>query len=142
MAPDATPERERREISAGGRVLGGELQHELMRALWRLGGGTVEEVRAALPESQRSAYTTVQTVLNRLAQRGLLKRRPQGKALVYAPLISEAEHIALSLRRTLDSASNDARAAALAELLSSIGAEERVALESRAKAIERRRAES
>ena len=113
-----------------------------MTIIWPLGRATVRDIYDRLRDRRPIAYTTVQTVLNRLAQRGLLERRPQGKALVYAPLVSEAEHIASSLQRTLDSASNDARVAALAELLSSIGAEEREALESRAQAIERRRAES
>ncbi len=42
----------------------GELQAQIMSALWRLEAGTVEQVRSALPTRYRSAYTTVQTVLN------------------------------------------------------------------------------
>lgn len=51
--------------------LQGELQLEVMRVLWRLGRpGSVEDVRSSLPQRQRGAYTTVQTVLNRLAEEG------------------------------------------------------------------------
>lgn len=49
-----------------------------MGALWRIGEGRVGEVRGALPERYRSAYTTVQTVLNRLSERGLLSRERAG----------------------------------------------------------------
>jgi predicted transcriptional regulator len=37
----------------------GELQVQVMAAMWRLGSGTVEQVRSALPPRYRSAYTTV-----------------------------------------------------------------------------------
>ena len=54
--------------------LKGDLQIQVMEALWRLGDGTVEQVREALPPRYRGAYNTIQTVLNRLVDRGLLSR--------------------------------------------------------------------
>ncbi|MGH2762183.1 MAG: BlaI/MecI/CopY family transcriptional regulator, partial [Thermoleophilaceae bacterium] len=61
----------------------GDLQAEVMAAVWKLGAATVDEVRAQQPPSRRSAYNTVQTVLNRLLDRGLLTRERRGKAFVY-----------------------------------------------------------
>jgi predicted transcriptional regulator len=95
----------------------GDLQVQIMAALWRLGSGTVEQVRAALPERYRGAYTTVQTVLNRLSERGLLAREKQGKQIVYRPAVTEAEYISGSIARTLAAASADARQTALARLI-------------------------
>ena len=95
----------------------GELQQEVMRAVWDLGKARVEDVRGALPRSRRGAYTTVQTVLNRLAERGLLKRERAGNVIVYSPRISEGDYLARSVSRTLASASEDARRAALANLI-------------------------
>jgi predicted transcriptional regulator len=43
-----------------------------MSVAWRLVGGTVEHVRAPLPPRYRGAYNTIQTVLTRLAEHGLL----------------------------------------------------------------------
>jgi len=60
----------------------GDLQAQIMTALWRLESGTVEQVRSGLPARYRGAYTTVQTVLNRLAERGLLVRSKRGNAIV------------------------------------------------------------
>ncbi len=117
----------------------GDLQAELMRVLWTVGPGTVEAVRSRLPEAQRSAYTTVQTVLNRLAERGLLERERQGKSLVYRPVLSEAEYVSSSIRRTLSSASSSAKAAALAEIIGSLETAELDDLRQRSKAIEDRR---
>lgn len=96
----------------------GELQEKVMRILWNLGSGTVDDVRNGLPEKQRGAYTTVQTVLNRLADRGLLVRERRGKAFAYRPLIGEADYLSNSLTRTLSAASTqEARLAALASLV-------------------------
>jgi predicted transcriptional regulator len=95
----------------------GELQAQVMSALWRLGGGTVEQVRSALPPRYRGAYNTIQTVLNRLAERGLLSRTKAGNAIEYRPVFSEAEYLSRSISQTLAAASMDARQSALARLI-------------------------
>jgi predicted transcriptional regulator len=95
----------------------GELQMQIMSALWRLGSGTVEQVRSALPPRYRGAYNTVQTVLNRMAQRGLLSRSKPGNAIEYRPVLSEAEYLSRFISQTLAAASMDARQAALARLI-------------------------
>ena len=100
-----------------------------MTALWRLESGTVEQVRSALPARYRSAYTTVQTVLNRLAERGFLARKRDGQAIVYRPKISEAEYLSRTIQHTLASASPDARQAALAQLISGLADGERADLQ-------------
>ena len=88
-----------------------------MRAVWRLGQGSVDEVRAALPKKRRGAYTTVQTILNRLEARGLLRRDKRGNAFIYSPKVSEADYVARSLKSTLAGASDQARLAAIANLV-------------------------
>ena len=102
----------------------GELQTQVMSALWRLGGGTVEQVRSALPPRYRGAYNTIQTVLNRLAERGLLSRHKAGNAFEYRPVVSEAEYLSRSISQTLAGASMDARQAALARLIGGLGENE------------------
>lgn len=97
--------------------ISGDLQLQVMDALWRLGSGTVEQVRAALPRRYRGAYTTVQTVLNRLAERGLLSREKSGPAIVYRPRLSEAQYLSRSIEHTLAGATPIARQTALAELI-------------------------
>ena len=102
-------------------AVNGDLQVQVMAAMWRLDGATVEQVRGALPARYRSAYNTVQTVLNRLAERGLLKREKVGNAIRYQPAISEAEYLSRSISQTLAGASTDARQAALARLIGDLG---------------------
>src|SRR5215210_2200011 len=84
----------------------GDLQVQLMGALWRLGSGTVEDVRNELPARYGGAYTTIQTVLNRLASRGLLSRARSRNAIVYRPEIGEAEYLERSIQRALSGASS------------------------------------
>jgi predicted transcriptional regulator len=119
--------------------LQGELQIQIMAALWRIESGTVEDVRTALPSRYRSAYNTVQTVLNRLSDRGLLRRTRSGTAYTYTPAISEAEYLTRSIRRSLAGASSDARQTALAQLIGGLDESELAALRERAREIARRR---
>lgn len=98
----------------------GELQTQVMSAVWRLGNATVPQVRSALPARYRGAYNTIQTVLNRLAERGLLSRHKAGIAIEYRPRLSEAEYLSRSISQTLAGASMDARQAALAQLIGNL----------------------
>lgn len=123
------------------RPLSGELQAQIMPALWRLGEATVEQVRAALPSRYRSAYTTVQTVLNRLAERGLLarSRTGEGGAIVYRPRLSEAEFLGRSIDTALSGASREARQAVLAQLVGRLDREELTELQHLARDLDQRR---
>jgi predicted transcriptional regulator len=117
----------------------GELQVQVMSVLWRLGSGTVEQIRSALPPRYRSAYTTVQTVLNRLAERGLLTRSREGGAIRYAPRVTEAEYLSRSIGQTLAAASRDARQTALAQLIGGLDKNELDELRRRARELEVKR---
>ena len=97
--------------------LQGELQTQVMAALWRLGSGTVEQVRSELPQRYRGAYNTIQTVLNRLADRQLLEREREGRGMCTAPRSAKPTTYRRTIRRTLSGASSSARQAALANLI-------------------------
>ena len=117
----------------------GDLQMQVMQAMWRLQAATVEEVREDLPPRHTSSYNTIQTVLTRLAERGLLERERRGRRYVYQAVMSEAEYVSQSIRQALAGASADARQAALANLIGGLEPEELSNLRRRAKSIERRR---
>jgi predicted transcriptional regulator len=100
-----------------GLELRGDLQAEVMEAVWRLGEATVDDVRAEQPKRRRSGYTTLQTVMNRLAERGLLTRKRRGRAFVYKPRYEEHEYLARTISGQLAEASPSARRAALVSLI-------------------------
>lgn len=51
-----------------------KLELQIMQILWRLGAIPIREVQEAFPESQRPAYTTVQTTIYRLEEKGAVRR--------------------------------------------------------------------
>jgi len=62
---------------------------ELMEQLWKLGTASVREIQESLPEKNRPAYTTVQTMIYRLEEKKALKRiKKIGNAHVFEPLIT------------------------------------------------------
>jgi predicted transcriptional regulator len=47
---------------------------QLLEQMWRLGPASVREIQQGLPDSHRSACTTVQTMIYRLEQKGAVRR--------------------------------------------------------------------
>jgi BlaI family penicillinase repressor len=81
----------------------GDRELDLMQALWERGTGTVGDVHQALVDAgEQVAYTTVQTMLNRLEEKGMVSRRKQGRAFVYRPLMKEPAAAGAALRRVID----------------------------------------
>jgi predicted transcriptional regulator len=78
------------------------LELDCMTALWRAGEASVREVQEALIPTRPRAYTTIMTILDRLAQKGAVQRRKSGRAWVYAPVISEREARSRALARLID----------------------------------------
>jgi predicted transcriptional regulator len=74
----------------------GEL--EVARVLWGLGTATVREVHEAFPAERAIDFTTVQTYLRRLEQKGYIRGRLAGRTRVYTPKIKSGTVI----RETID----------------------------------------
>jgi len=67
---------------------------EIMETIWQLGGApSVRKVlEKAFPDGQK-AYTTVQTIMNILEKKGLLKRKKQGLVNFYKPAKSREQMV-------------------------------------------------
>ncbi len=62
------------------------LEWEVMNGIWDLGGKpSVREVASYLYPNGEKAYTTVQTVMNNLVEKGYLKREKIGLVNFYKP---------------------------------------------------------
>ena len=81
---DRRSRRQRESSDPVGRYLG-ELQADVMSIFWRRESATVREALDDLNgrRKQKLAYTTVETLVSRLWQRGLLKREPEGRGFRY-----------------------------------------------------------
>lgn len=58
---------------------------EVLNLLWDRGPATVREVMDELNQQRRRAYTSVMSLLNVMVDKGLLNRKPHGRAFLYAP---------------------------------------------------------
>jgi BlaI family transcriptional regulator, penicillinase repressor len=66
-----------------------KFEMEMMDALWQLGSGSVREIQEHLPLKKRPAYTTVQTIIRRLEEKGAVRRvKKIGNALIFEPIIT------------------------------------------------------
>jgi len=60
------------------------LELECMKAVWEQGEASVRQIREQLAADHRPlAYTTVETIMDRLSRKGAVSRRKVGKAHVY-----------------------------------------------------------
>lgn len=65
------------------------LELELMDLLWARGEASVREIHEAIPEKSRPAYTTVQTMLNRMEAKGAVRKsRKIGNAFLFLPVVT------------------------------------------------------
>lgn len=73
------------------------LEMMCLNALWDIGEGNVEEVRKVVSQKRPLAYTTVLTLLDRLARRGAVSRRKEGRGFRYQPTVArdKLRHMAL-----------------------------------------------
>ena len=65
------------------------LELEIMGAIWSLGSASVREVQEHLPERKRPAYTTVQTIIYRLEEKGAVRRvKKIGNAHIFEAVVT------------------------------------------------------
>jgi predicted transcriptional regulator len=79
------------------------LELECLKEIWRLGEGSVKDVRDALAPRRHLAYTTVMTLLERLVRKGAASRRKTGRSFVYAPILSRETLRRLAVRELTES---------------------------------------
>lgn len=95
----------------------GELEAEVMNVCWDKGQATVHDVRDTLQPGRDPAYTTVMTVMNRLVEKGMLRRHKEGRAYVYTPAQRREEVAGSLLRSLVDRLYKGATLPAIAHLL-------------------------
>jgi BlaI family penicillinase repressor len=64
----------------------------ILEQFWKLGTSSVREILESLPEEERVAYTTVQTLVYRLEHKGALSRVKRiGNAQLFQPAIDQKQ---------------------------------------------------
>ena len=78
------------------------LEMMCLNALWEIQEGNVEDVRKMVAQSRPLAYTTVLTLLDRLARRGAVSRRKEGRGFRYQPTVARDKLRRMALRQFLE----------------------------------------
>jgi len=87
-----------------------------MNTLWPIGHGTVREIRDLLAARRPRAYTTIMTIMDRLARKGIVERAKSGRAYIYRPRLSAEEARAQALGQVLENFFGGSKEALLAQL--------------------------
>ncbi|REF35216.1 BlaI/MecI/CopY family transcriptional regulator [Thermasporomyces composti] len=108
----------------------GNLERDVMEQVWAAGAPvTVREVHEALAKDRDLAYTTVMTVLDRLAKKNVVRRVRDGRAYRYEAVATKDQMVADLMREVLDGAGDGAdRTAALVRFVGQATPEEAAAL--------------
>jgi predicted transcriptional regulator len=124
----------------GLRKILGDLETDVMEAIWARGRATVHDVHERLASANRDvAYTTVMTVMSRLADKGLLEKRKDGAAYVYMPAASKEEFTRRTVGTVLSELLDDFTAPAMSQFVEFMGEQDEAAIEALSKAIEEKR---
>lgn len=82
----------------------------VLEQFWELGTSSVREILESLPGEERVAYTTVQTLVYRLEQKGAVRRvKKIGNAQLFQPAIDQKQFRNGLVRDLLDLFNNSPR---------------------------------
>ena len=91
---------------------------EILKILWDRGASTVREVLDSLKaQKKRRAYTSVMSLLGVMTEKGLLRRRMQGRAFVYEPRVERDRALGGMIGDLWDRAFGGSASALVAHLL-------------------------
>ena len=75
----------------------------ILEQYWKLGTASVREVLERLPDDERVAYTTIQTLVYRLEEKGALRKvKKIGNAQLFEPAINQSQYRGRLVRDLLD----------------------------------------
>jgi len=90
---------------------------EVLRVIWERGPSTVREIMNALNQARPRAYTSVMSLMNVMAEKGMLIAKPQGRAFIYSAKTSQAQTQSELVRDLLGRAFDGSASALVTHLL-------------------------
>lgn len=117
----------------------GDLEADVMKIVWKLERVTVRDVYEQLRLEKTLAYTTVMTIMGRLAEKGLLEKEPQGNAFVYTPTISQEDFAKRVVSEVIDGLMEEFAEPALSHMVDRLSTEDNNKLDKLEEIIKERR---
>ena len=100
----------------------GPLEIRVMEIIWENGDVTVQQVLDELNQEHRDyAYTTIMTVMSRLANKGLLHREPSGRFYTYKPVFDPDELMTHFSSKAVEEVLKDFGELAIAQFVGTVG---------------------
>jgi BlaI family penicillinase repressor len=90
---------------------------EVLQIIWRHGPCTVRRVMNLLNSKRPRAYTSVMSLMNVMAEKGLLNQKPKGRAFLYSAKVSRNKTQSRLLSDLLNRAFGGSASALVAHLL-------------------------
>jgi predicted transcriptional regulator len=118
---------------------GGDLEYAVLSALWDKGSASAKELHAQVGEPAGLVYTTIAKVLDRLHDKGLVKRELDGKAFVYQPAIPRARVERARAREAVRSVLGPEPRPAMAHLVEAVESIDPALLDDLARLVDERR---
>lgn len=78
-----------------------EAEFEVMKIIWKHAPISTNEITDKLTQTTKWSPKTIQTLIKRLVNKGVLSYEKQSRVFVYTPLIEEKEYIGLKSRSFL-----------------------------------------
>ncbi len=80
----------------------GELENEIMQFIWDKNESvTAKTVHENISNKRNIALTTVFTILDRLTEKGILKKEKIGKCMYYKPILTRQQYVEEVTKKTL-----------------------------------------
>ncbi|UMZ74579.1 BlaI/MecI/CopY family transcriptional regulator [Natranaerofaba carboxydovora] len=86
----------------GLRKILGDLEAEILEKVWEKEPVTVRTIYEDISVNKKIAYTTVMTVMTRLAKKGLLKQQKEGNAYIYTSIWKKDELLSYVVGKVMD----------------------------------------
>ena len=90
---------------------------EVLQVIWEQGPSTVREVMTVLNSKRPRAYTSVMSLMNVMAEKGLLGQKAKGRAFVYSARNSRAKILSCMVSDLLNCAFDGSASALVTHLL-------------------------
>ncbi len=117
----------------------GDLETDIMEILWQRGELTVRQVYETLQETRSIAYTTVMTVMSRLAAKSLLEKLKEGNAFLYRATSTREEFTRSTLKKVINELMADFTVPAISQFLDSMEEADPEKMEELSRLIEKKR---
>ncbi len=131
-----------RTSKKGIRQVLGDLESDIMEMMWRQSPASVREVHGNLAQDRTIAYTTVMTVMSRLAEKGLLKREQDGRAYLYVPTQTREEFCSETIDAVMQGLLGGFGEPVLSHFVDSVGSDDAGKLDELLRLIEQKKEEA